>query len=368
MRPARTIGGMSLLLAICSLAQADPPVPKEAVIAVPEVDVRSGPSPKYYATSKLHQGDRVKIVEEKEGGWLAIQPPAGSFSWINTRYIDHDGQAPTARVLGEGGVPVRVGSALTNQEPDVSWVKLPRGEQVVLLSSQKAVNGEGIWLPIQPPPKEVRFIPADAIKATPPVQSTSSAPANADPLFTQAEQAQKAGNNAEALRLYQQLADQTKDNDLRVLCYNRIHFLQEGNRNYSTVSPCPPGCTPTPYAYGQTPNPGYPYGSPAGQPLQYTYFRQGQAPPVGQPPAATPTIATVWSEPGWLRRSAFQIDGKATYVLESSAGQPRLYVTAQPGVNLEPYVNRTVNLYGPKMYRGEVRTNYMIVSQVAPVP
>jgi len=45
---------------------------------------------------------------------------------------------------------------------------------------------------------------------------------------------------------------------------------------------------------------------------------------------------------------------------------PRLYATAQPGVNLDLYLNRQVMLYGAMVYRGDVKTNYMTVSQVAP--
>jgi hypothetical protein len=45
-----------------------------------------------------------------------------------------------------------------------------------------------------------------------------------------------------------------------------------------------------------------------------------------------------------------------------------MYVTGMPGLNLEPYVNRVVELFGPMVYRGDLRTNYMTASQVRPVP
>ena len=47
---------------------------------------------------------------------------------------------------------------------------------------------------------------------------------------------------------------------------------------------------------------------------------------------------------------------------------PRLYVTAQQGVNLESSVNKSVNLYGKMIYRGDLRTNYMTACQLAPLP
>jgi hypothetical protein len=96
----------------------------------------------------------------------------------------------------------------------------------------------------------------------------------------------------------------------------------------------------------------------------------GRAPPVGytiasRQPAPVPPQ---WSGGGWLRRAARLVDNKPAFVLESNQGVPRLYVTAQAGVNLEAYVNRDVNLYGWMVYRGDLRTNYMIVSHVAPLP
>jgi hypothetical protein len=350
------ICGTVALLALGAFAKADAPAHTESTITAPEVEVRSGPSPKFYPTTKLHQGDRVRIVEHKEGDWLAIEPPAGSFSWINQRMIDFKEGSPTALVMASD-TPVLIGSTLTNEEPSVqALVKLQRGTQLVILSRRMAYKSDSsAWLPIQPTPQEVRYIPASAVAQSAPVQSTSSAApaaaAGTDPMLTQAEQAEKAGNKAEAERLYTQLAQQTKDQNIAILCYNRIHFLREGNAGYNTVN--------------NQPRPNSAYGSSS----QYTYFREGQPPPGSQPPAAGNAVAAPrWSEPGWLRRAAFQIDCKPTYALESSQAQLRLYVTAQPGVNLEPYVNRTVNLYGPMWYSGEVKTNYMTVSQVVPVP
>lgn len=72
--------------------------------------------------------------------------------------------------------------------------------------------------------------------------------------------------------------------------------------------------------------------------------------------------------PGRLRRAGFFVDGKQAYVLEDSTGRPHLYVTAQPGVHLEPYINRIVTLTGPTVYRGDLRANYMTVVQVQPLP
>jgi uncharacterized protein YgiM (DUF1202 family) len=345
------MGCFGLLLVMATIARAQPST--ETVITAAEVEVRSGPSTKFYATSKLRQGDKVKVVKEVEGGWLAIEPPAGSFSWINARHIER-ATGMYAQVLSPD-VPILIGSSVVKDEPTTQQVKLQRGASVVILDDRTAYNANGGWLPIQPPPQEYRFIPPDAVKPISPVQSTASAspaaaaPAAAqDPLFTQAEQAEKAGNLAHAEDLYLQLARQTTDQNLKGLCYSRADKLHQGYH---------PPTQPPAAAVPQQPAPTQP---PVGQAPAVSYR---PPPPASQPPAGQ------WSGPGYLRRSSFPVDYKPTYVLEASNGMPMIYVTAQPGVNLEAFVNRGVDLYGPIVYRGELRcANYMTASYVKPVP
>jgi len=43
-----------------------------------------------------------------------------------------------------------------------------------------------------------------------------------------------------------------------------------------------------------------------------------------------------------------------------------MYVAAGPDVNLVPYLEREVYLYGPVVYSGELRNNFMTVVQVRP--
>ena len=87
MRSRLALAGMLLLLGSQPVwAQG---APGEMSIAVPEVDVRSGPGPLFNVTGKLRQGERVKVVQDPKAptGWVAIQPPAGSFSWIEAKRV-----------------------------------------------------------------------------------------------------------------------------------------------------------------------------------------------------------------------------------------------------------------------------------------
>lgn len=102
-------------------------------------------------------------------------------------------------------------------------------------------------------------------------------------------------------------------------------------------------------------------------------YQNPRAPLAGQPvarPSYTPVQPTVGSVimtsgPGNLRRAAFQIDGQPAFVLEDFQGYVRVYAIAQPGLNLEPFVNRRVELFGPMVQRPEfVGRGYMSVNRL----
>jgi hypothetical protein len=373
MRPAQIAGGLAVLLTLGGTVRAQS-APYEARIGVPEVEVRSGKSREFYPTSKLRQGDRVKVLREEEDGWLAIEPPPGSFSWVNARFIERDSTGRSAVVKGVD-VPVRIGSSLANKPPDVQQVKLQPGTQLVILG-ESMVGADGRWWPITPPPSEVRYIPKDAVQATPPVQTVAAAHPGAgapgtapgggtDSLVAQAEQAERAGNRAEAIRLYEEASRQASaiDHAAAMRYANMAQFLRSNNRG-SVPAGYQPG-RPSEAAFTgynrPVPAPAYPYQQPP-----QTAYSAGQAANYNQ--SQSNVLAPRWTGPGWLRRSGMNVDGRPTYALETSGGQLLYYVTPLPGVNLDSYVNRSVNLYGTVVYRGDLRgANYMTVTNVTPL-
>src|SRR5262245_45528539 len=168
MKPAQLLASLALVLtgAVLSHAQTQtyPVAVKDA-----EADVRSGPStdPKMYVTNRLRRGDVVQVVKARDDGWLEIKPPAGSFSWINTRFVDRiSQQTPTFLVVTHDDypVPVRIGSSVVDEKPTVEGVRLVRGTQVVGIGNPLTSQDEGSWLPIDPPPQEVRYIRAEAVQ------------------------------------------------------------------------------------------------------------------------------------------------------------------------------------------------------------
>jgi hypothetical protein len=349
MRPAKIVAGTFLIAGLAAGLYAQSPS-SEAVIAVPEVEVRCGPSAVYYPTGKLRQGDKVKVREEKEGGWLAIDPPEGSFSWIESRVLRIHPGSWTADVLIED-VPVRAGSLLNDRFNEVVTTRLKQGSQVIIVGPAKVLDDGSKWWRIKPQ-NELRWIPSTAVNRTPLVEAAGAVnlraptaavpvpPSSPEAMWQQAEQARQAGNIAEARRLYEMCLRLSGISDrLRWDCVGRLQAL-------NTV---PPGNS----IAGQ--------GNPPVPPMPVP--QQGQSAYGPVPPVGGPT-----STPGRLRRAPFFIDGKQAYALEDSQGRLVLYATAQTGLNLELYVGQNVTLHGALMYHGQLKKDCMRVTHVMRIP
>jgi hypothetical protein len=377
MRPIYIIGGAIVVLALVGvlawtrLAPAQAPAPKPAstleimTVSVPEVEVRSGPSTEFYATSKLKAGDRVEVVgkADKNPGWLAIKPPPGSRSWINSKFVQmHDKFSGVVVTAPEVEVPVKPASSVSNQEPNVEIVKVSRGTQLVIAGEAKYNGASGSWLPIEPTEHEVRYIPESAVVKNGLQTVSATAAGNGFVQPPGGDQALLAKADALMLEYRQTLekAAQSSDPALRALAISRLQ-----------------GMSP---ATGAGQQPGYPYSTAA---------QGGAAPKVvlgttlGNPgPGNTtaaystttqqgPTSAPKWSAWGTLRGTAFkQPDGQMLYKLVDERGAVKDYAVAAPGLTLEPYVNQTVCIYGASTYRSDnyLRVDYTIVSHVALPP
>src|SRR5579859_6251529 len=69
-------------LAISSAPAWAQTLPMQATVTAPHVEVRSGPTDKFYPTLELHQGEAVVVIRAStEPGWVEIKPPEGSFNW-----------------------------------------------------------------------------------------------------------------------------------------------------------------------------------------------------------------------------------------------------------------------------------------------
>lgn len=306
--------------------------PAEMVITSPEVEVRSGPTKEYLPTSKLRYADRVLVLRpsEKDPSWLAIRPPQGSFSWVNAKGIKQI-NATTGVVEAEGGVTLMPGSTVINKAPNAESVKIPQGSIVIILDKGRPSDGN-TWLPIQPWPTEVRFIPGDAVQARQPQPTSPTNPnvfAGGGPT--------PPGSNAPA---------------------NAFAVSQPppGTQQVQSKPPQAPWVPGNPNQMAQTST--WPTGQPVGQTA--SFVKNAPA------PQATMVYPPQWSDIGILR-AAFDRDGQPTYVLQNQRGQVLIYVTCQQGFTLRDYVGKTVRVYGSVNYRSDdyLRTHFVTASHVA---
>jgi SH3-like domain-containing protein len=170
---------MRLLIAVlaCSfVAVALPAVgqqqfPYKAYVNAEDVYVRSGPGQSYYATDQLKPRQEVEVYRHDPGGWCAIRPIEGSFTWVSSRFLKPTGH--NLAVVTEENVQARVGSRLSDSR-DVIQVRLHKGEVVQILgpphgaNSQRSDSNDAAWVKIAPPSGEFRWVAAKYLDQSPP--------------------------------------------------------------------------------------------------------------------------------------------------------------------------------------------------------
>ncbi|MBI3839637.1 MAG: SH3 domain-containing protein [Planctomycetia bacterium] len=126
--------------------------PYAAYVNSADVYVRSGPGRDYYPTDKLQKGAKVEVYRHDPGGWYAIRPPRQSFSWVSSRHLDPAGNG--LATVNSPRVVARVGSAFSDVR-DVIQVRLDKGEKVELVDSPAS---DSPWCKISPPSGEFRWV------------------------------------------------------------------------------------------------------------------------------------------------------------------------------------------------------------------
>ncbi len=126
--------------------------------------VYASPSRQSYQVGKLPAKSKVEVYFRTNDGFCAIRPPQGSFSWINSRFVELE-TSTSGRILSPSGkaIPSRVGGA----SPAVSsavQVGLKDSQSVTVLGEITLDNGS-VWYKIAPPPGEFRWIMEDALSA-----------------------------------------------------------------------------------------------------------------------------------------------------------------------------------------------------------
>ena len=337
-----------------------------AVVKVGSVSVRCGPSEQMAVCGTLEQGAEV-IAHHAEGSdWYAIQPPAGSLSWISQLNVElkrKPGEAAdtfpvdaVVHALDSGEVNIAAGMMGERKPLNVQRTKLPTGTLVRIVgpkAKRDADDSQTGWYPILPPRDDFRYVPRSAlelagrsekanyvvkgvteVKPSAPEGSPAAAlPSPTHPrstaevtgdwpnsqLWRDAERARADGQYARAEELYLQLAtasNKAGDVKLANLCYERVHTVREQGRTKSTSGSLRP----------EEPK--------------------------------TPPIVNVKSEgksligDGILRTVRFEYQGRKVYALTGSKGEVRLYLIAD-GIELDRYVGKWLEIAGTVAYPKE---------------
>jgi hypothetical protein len=371
----------SLLLSH-ALSAAETPPDVRTVVA-PQAQVWCGPSTSdgLYPTNVLHQGDRVQVERELESGWLVIRPPAGSFSWINNRFVQYITSHYANYVVTYNGydVPVLIGSNLKTDRPSKIGVKLPRGAQVRVIG-RGMTDEEGTWLPIEPPEGEVRYLRKEAVVKPGAAPQTiaaakASVPApDGDTLWRDAERADRAGRLADAVRLYRLAGDANLSiNPSRAdEAYRRAHWIEQANSG--THSPVGSLYYPEDRSTQAASNVS-PYTLPV-NPVGVNAIR-----PIGGAAAgvtngqlvSTQAVSSgagnpqVYYEKGRLQ-PAFKNEVNRRYHLLDGNGHPFRSVIAAPGVDLSRFEDHNVELWGNLSYDYDRRNYLLTATQVREMP
>ena len=133
--------------------------PYQAYLSGSDIYVRSGPGKSYYPTDKLHRGTPVEVWRHDPGGWYAIRPPEGSYSWVSADNVKV-GKDDLGEITGQK-VIAYVGSLFSDVH-DVHQVQMDEGELVEIVGEKRFVSPqEGVaetWYKIAPPRGEFRWV------------------------------------------------------------------------------------------------------------------------------------------------------------------------------------------------------------------
>lgn len=394
------------LLAAPALAEAQP---YKAVVVDPEVTLRAGPSDQFPDTGTLKKGATLTVEKEAGNGWLEVSA-YGSVSWVTTQFIEDPAPEKAAPknvfVHGEGEVTLAAGKIGVDQPLDIRRVKVPNGTTLLVLGPKVTFNGK-TWYMVQSPPGDVRYLPKSAVQLEKPATnnftvrinetltplpagaspSTSATPAGGTtatntgsgvtpatgdptskptvnhPLWAQAEAAERENRLADAVDLYFKLANEMQrpngDYDLVNLCFTRVHAIRAKQRGTGSSGTGAPTSTPNVLKPPVRDEVG-------ARPVAKEDRGVKAGVPEALPPAANEKDDRAEWQTGTLRRSNLTPDGpnRQLYMLEAPQGLVKMYVTAGPGVDLDRYLGKRVNVLGSTTSRTGLSKPYLVATDV----
>ncbi len=160
---------LAMLVGLFPVAGGAEP-PWSGWVVADSVEVFEEPDFTGYVTGRIRRGQRVVVRREGPEGWLAIDPPKGSFSWIERQAVEE---------LGEDRARVKVRAAAVRPGSDQArlpggrWVPVRQGTIVHLLDRPPLIlrlqgPGNRSWYAIEPVAGEVRYVRTEGISTVDP--------------------------------------------------------------------------------------------------------------------------------------------------------------------------------------------------------
>ncbi len=369
--------------------------PYIAHVTADDVYVRSGPGQNYYPTEKLAAGAPVEVYRHDPGGWYAIRPPEGSFSWVSSRYLS-PGDEGLAVVNGEN-VAARIGSRFSDIK-DVIQVRLQKAEVVEVLGAEMDESGARRWYKIGPPSGEFRWVSGRFLDRQPvPVGVRQAGGAENNPLTTApaaAEPADAPGETEPAAppRVAarhapdgprslgpEQFRNEMEQIDLELSAmvaeeptvwhFDRLQLRAEQllREAQTAVERGRARLLVDKIAQFADLKRRHHEVAALREQTERSNQRWAQLSPMQNGEGAAAGIDPRFDGAGQLVRVTSAKPGAPQFVLLDEQGQPSVYVTPAPGLNLRYYVGQRVGVNGTAGFIPEQRARHIMASHVQPI-
>jgi hypothetical protein len=361
---------------LCFPVNGEENFPYKAYVAVDDVYVRSGPGQNYYPTDKLKRGQQVEVYRHDPGGWCAVRPVDGSFTWVAGRYLK-----PTSAhlaVVTEDGVSARVGSRFSGIR-EVVQVRLQKGEVVEILEGSPRGAGDGGWFKIAPPSGEFRWVSAKYLDTNDPHEGVRKV--SPGEKHGKGWDGETSLNRSPGPRSLSPAEFQAELNRIE-LDLSTMVIEEPATWSFDSLR----GRTDQLLAAAQTAVERGRARLLANRIARFDDIKQRQdalatmrhdpaqsgraladAPPEGRRPRATPEVDDRFDGVGQLTQVVSPKVGAPRYALVDASGDVRCYVTPAPGVNLQNYLGQEVGVTGTRGYMPEQRASHIMARHVTPL-
>lgn len=341
---------------------------REAFVRGDETSLLAGPGSGMPETARLRRGTRLRIHHE-EGDFYAVQPPAGSISWVRAGYVQFVPERPggptvfpvAAVVDANGQAKLKAGKVGDNRPLGVERTAVPDGTLLTIVGQKVEMDGIK-WYPVVSTEDDFRYIARNTVELGSPVDSkyvvtspnngvipvagtTDPAPVASirgsappiggnwnHPLWVEAQRAERAGEWDRAETVYLSLAREMNkpggNEKLAEECYARVHDLREKRRRTTG---------------GKTsriePN------EPLGDGVRRTSAMTASTSTPVKKEAASDDRPR-WEGPGMLYPSALRVNSQRLYALQTTGDHVVTYAVPGPRIDLGAASGKPVRLYG----------------------